>query len=135
MVFNSKNEQNKPIKNTKERNVDTLIGTSAAITGDIISEGNVRVDGEFNGSIHSKKDVLIGEEGLVTGNITAKSIVIYGTVKGNVKSEDIIEVMSSGKLYGDMQAIRISISVGAVFKGKSQMEEVEEEPAYCEEAV
>lgn len=112
MFSKSKGEQNL---------VDTLIGTTASIKGDIISEGNIRIDGGFNGNIDTKRGVLIGEQASMIGNITAKNIIIYGKLNGNVKCEGVLEIMPSGKLYGDIEVESISIKEGAVFIGKSIM--------------
>jgi cytoskeletal protein CcmA (bactofilin family) len=135
MFSNSKNGQSQILKNTKENQVDTLIGAAATIKGDILSEGNVRVDGKFNGSIDSEKEVLIGEEACITGNITAKTIIIYGKVKGNIKSDGILEIMSTGKLYGDIDVKSISIKEGAVFQGKSSMIDKNEQTILEEAAI
>lgn len=135
MFLNSKGEQNKIVKNRKEYQVDTLISTAASIKGDITSEGNVRVDGSFNGSIDSKKEVLIGEEASIIGNIAAKSIIIYGKVNGDIKSDGTLEIMSTGKLYGDIEVRNISIKEGAVFQGKSSMIDKNEESAIDEVAI
>jgi cytoskeletal protein CcmA (bactofilin family) len=129
MFLNSKNEKNQIVKNTKEYQIDTLIGAAASVKGDIVSEGNVRIDGCFNGSIDSKKEVLIGEGASITGNITGKAIIIYGKVKGNIKCDGILEIMSLGKLYGDIEVKCISIKEGAVFIGKSIMIDNKEEPS------
>lgn len=99
----------------------TLIGTGASIKGDIISEGNVRVDGNFNGNIDSKKEVILGERASIVGNITAKNVIIYGIVNGNIISNGLLEIMPTGKLYGDIEVKNVSIKEGALFQGKSRM--------------
>jgi cytoskeletal protein CcmA (bactofilin family) len=127
MFLNSKDEKKQVVKTVKEYQIDTLISTSASIKGDIISEGNIRLDGNFNGTITSKNEVLIGEKASMTGTITAKTIIIYGTVNGNIESDGLSEIMSTGKLYGDIVAKSISIKEGAIFQGKSSMLENSEE--------
>jgi cytoskeletal protein CcmA (bactofilin family) len=129
----AKNEQQQAVKRTNENQIDTLIGTSAMIKGDIISEGNVRIDGSFEGTIISKKQVIIGEPASVKGNIAANTIIIYGNVKGNIKSEGLLEIMPTGKLYGDIEVKSVSIKEGAVFQGKSIMDS-EEDNIYTDEA-
>lgn len=109
--------------------VDTLIGTTANITGDISSDGNIRVDGRFNGDIISKKQVTIGESGVVVGNITAENVIILGRVNGNIKCDGLLEILPSGKLYGDFEVNCVSIEEGAIFKGKSIMRDKNEDKA------
>lgn len=124
MFSNSKNEQ--VVKKVNDNKVDTLIGTSTKLTGNIDSDGNIRVDGKYTGDIVSKKEVTIGEAGLVVGNITANNVIISGKMQGNIRCSGILEIISTGKLYGDIEADCISIKEGAVFKGKSIMNEEKE---------
>lgn len=118
----------------KDSKVDTLIGTTTNITGNINSDGNIRVDGRFNGDIISKKEVTIGEAGVVVGNITAENVVISGMVNGNIKCDGLLEILPSGKLYGDFEVNCVSIEEGAVFKGKSVMRDKNEDNAEENEA-
>lgn len=133
MFSSLKGDQNQVVKKTNENQIDTLVGASASIKGDIVSDGNVRVDGSFDGTIISKKQVVIGETASVIGNITANVVIIFGKVKGNVKSDGILEIMATGKLYGDIDTKSVSIKEGAVFQGKSIMEE-KRENTYIDEA-
>lgn len=133
MFSSLKGEQNQVVKKINENQIDTLIGASASIKGDIVSDGNVRVDGNFDGTIISKKQVVIGETASVIGNIAANVVIIYGKVKGNIKSDGILEIMATGKLYGDIDIKSVSIREGAVFQGKSIMEDKKED-SYIDEA-
>lgn len=132
MFNNSKSEQ--AVKKVNIHKVDTLIGPSASLQGDITSEGDVRVDGNFNGNILCKREVIIGETAVMTGNITADTVIIFGKVKGNIKSSGLLEIMSTGKLYGDIDVKSVAIKEGAVFKGKSIMNSDEKESLVEKEA-
>jgi cytoskeletal protein CcmA (bactofilin family) len=107
--------------------VDTLIGRGASITGNVNTEGNIRIDGVFTGDVISSKRVLIGETGVMTGCIVADSIVIYGKVNGDIKSQGLLEIMPTGKLYGDIEVKSVSIKEGAVFSGNSVMGDIDVE--------
>lgn len=124
MFSNSKKET--VIKTGNDHKIDTFIGPTASIKGDISSEGNIRVDGTFYGNIISKGEVVIGETAVFTGNITSSAVIIFGMVKGNIKSDGRLEIMSTGKLYGDIDVKTVSIKEGAVFKGQSLMNEENE---------
>lgn len=101
---------------------DTLVGAYTNIVGDLISEKSIRIDGKITGNITSVSKVLVGEKGMVEGNIEAEVIVIYGMVKGNVKATSVLEIMESGKLHGDAKMKKIIIHEDAIFAGVSLME-------------
>lgn len=107
--------------------VGTLIDTTASLKGDIVTEGNVRIDGKFQGNIVAAKDVVIGEEGLMQGQINSETMAVYGTVRGNIKSGGLIEIMSTGKVFGDIEVNRLVIKEGGVFEGKSLMKQYQPE--------
>ncbi|WP_069999622.1 bactofilin family protein [Cellulosilyticum sp. I15G10I2] len=101
--------------------VGTLIDTTASLKGDIVTEGNLRIDGKFEGNIIQARDVVVGEGGFIQGEVNCETMVIYGTVKGNIKCQGLVEIAPVGKVFGDMEVKSISIKEGAVFEGKSIM--------------
>lgn len=105
--------------------IDTLIGNSTSIEGNLTSEKDIRIDGIFKGNINSQSKVIIGERASVIGDIYAYNIIIYGVVEGNIKGEGLLEIMESGVLRGDIEVKRMAIREGGLFCGKSNM--IEEE--------
>lgn len=101
--------------------IDTIIGPSSSIEGQINASGSVRIDGKYKGDIHSDANVIIGEQGYVSGNIFTSNLSISGRVEGNVNCKGLLEIHSTGQLIGDVEVKSISISDGAIFKGKCNM--------------
>ena len=99
----------------------TIIGTYSNFEGTLNSEGTVRIDGVFNGMLNVDGNIIIGESGFVKGNINADRVTIAGRVEGNVSCKNTFELLSNGRLYGDIEAKNISIEDGAVFQGKCTM--------------
>lgn len=122
-MFGKKNE----VISVSSDKVDTIIGKNTVLTGTIKAVGIFRVDGSIEGDIESKGDVVIGESGKVTGNVIAKQIVIAGEIRGNVKADDILEILSEGKLFGDISVGKLIINDGANFEGKCQMTKIKNE--------
>jgi cytoskeletal protein CcmA (bactofilin family) len=87
------------------------------INGDILTEEELLVDGEVEGSMESKSLVTVGPKGKVRANIKAREVVIYGDVKGNVEVSHKIAIREQGSLIGDVKSAGISIDDGAYFKG------------------
>ncbi|MCI3922610.1 polymer-forming cytoskeletal protein [Paenibacillus sp. TRM 82003] len=101
---------------------DTLIGEGSVFEGKIKSEASLRVEGQMIGDIECGGDVTIGEGGKAKSNITARNVVIAGTVHGNVTTRGTLTLTGTGKLFGNTSAPSLVISEGAVFQGMSRME-------------
>jgi len=102
-------------------NVDTILGVGADIKGQLTIKGTIRVDGKIEGSITSEEGVIIGEKGVVKGNINAKTILISGKVTGNVASTKRLEITPTGQLQGDIRTPRLAMAEGVIFKGNCDM--------------
>lgn len=123
MMFGDFRSENKDQQKVKLSQVGTLIDTAASLKGDIVTDGNLRIDGKFHGNIISARDVVIGENGFVQGEINAESMAIYGAVRGNIKSVGLVEIMSTGNVFGDIEVKSLVIKEGGVFEGKSIMKQ------------
>ncbi|MEC9489089.1 MAG: polymer-forming cytoskeletal protein [Halanaerobium sp.] len=112
-----KKEERKPVDPNK---VETIIGTGSKLTGNIYSEGSIRIEGEIEGEIETEGDVFVGESGKLNANIKGRNIVVAGEVMGNVDAESKLEIVPTGKLIGDITMSTLVIEDGATFKGKSE---------------
>ena len=94
------------------------IGKSVVIRGELSGSEDLYIDGQVEGTIELREHHLtVGPNGRVQANINAKEVVIQGSVKGNVRAIDRVEIRKSGSLTGDMVAARVVIEDGAFFKG------------------
>lgn len=109
-------------ENSFSSDIETVIGKNTQIKGSVQGTGNMRVDGMVEGEISITGEIVVGDAGRVIGNINARSVLISGEVTGNICAEIKLEIMPSGKLYGDANVSVLSIAEGAVFKGQSNME-------------
>ncbi len=107
----------------------TIIGAGTVVEGVLKASASTRIDGTVNGDITSEGVVVIANEGVVNGNITAVDVKISGTVKGNLTISGKTELVSSGKLIGDIKTGSLSIDETAVFQGNCKMNSVIEEAA------
>ncbi len=108
--------------------IETIIGRSTAINGQISGSGNIRVDGRVDGGIAVAGDaiigesgIIVGESGIIVGDIKARSLVVAGTVNGNVEVEGNLSIHATGQLIGDVKVRSLNIADGGVFKGQSDM--------------
>lgn len=110
----------------KENNVTSiqvinLIAAGTKISGELISDGDIRIDGELTGNLESKGRLVIGASGKVEGDIKCKSCEIAGTQKGKLFIAELLTLKASSVVSGDMVTGRLSIEPGAYFMGTCTM--------------
>lgn len=94
------------------------IGKSLVVKGEVTGSESLYIDGRVEGTISLPGNrVTVGRNGQVQADVTAREIVVLGTVTGNMTASDRVEVRSEGSLTGDVSCQRISIEDGAFFKG------------------
>lgn len=101
---------------------ETIVGESVKLEGNIDSQGNVSIFGQIVGKIKTMKNVKIGEQAEIKGDVEAENVFVAGKVEGNIIAKEKLEVASSGKIFGDLQAKSLTIAQGALFCGQCQME-------------
>ena len=99
----------------------TVVAAGTKVKGEVTGSASLIVDGVVEGRLHLENEVAVGADGLVTGEINARSVRIGGKVKGNIQGVEMIEVLSSGSVEGDVRSPRVVIADGAFFKGKVEM--------------
>ncbi len=98
-----------------------LIGTGTVIKGDVESSGDIRVDGHLIGTLKTNGKVVIGQTGVIEGDLSCKQADIAGSVKGIIKTEELTALKSTSKVEVDLTTKQLLIEVGAVFTGKCTM--------------
>lgn len=91
------------------------------IVGDLISESNIRIDGEVQGNVTTASKVVIGENGFIKGNLSCQEADIEGRIEGNLAIEGLLILRESAKVYGDIQTIKLHIEEGGFFLGACKM--------------
>ena len=95
----------------------SLIGADLTVSGDVISKGELRVDGEIEGNIKGVR-LVIGEHARVTGNVAAEDVVLHGHVLGSVRGLRV-SLQSTSHVEGDVYHQALIMEPGAFFEGKS----------------
>jgi cytoskeletal protein CcmA (bactofilin family) len=99
----------------------SLVSENVRIEGELGGEENILINGRVLGSIKLNGDIVVGQSGLVEADIEGNTIVIQGTVKGNVTARNHLEIQATGKMIGDITAKSIDIKEGSTFEGRSRM--------------
>lgn len=98
--------------------VISVIGAGMQITGNVETDGAVRIDGSIKGDVRAGKAVVIGKAGHVEGNIFTQDAVLSGRVSGSVVAESRLEVQATAVILGDIQARRMQLEEGAGLQGQ-----------------
>ncbi|MCY9667142.1 polymer-forming cytoskeletal protein [Paenibacillus alginolyticus] len=101
---------------------DTLIGEGTTFEGRIKSAASIRIEGGITGDIECAGDVIIGENGVVKSNISARDVVLAGNVQGNIITKGKLTITSTGSLQGNISAASFVIEEGGQFQGNSKMD-------------
>ena len=105
-----------------QKQIDSLIGASTTIEGDINFSGGLRVDGCVNGHIHSSNGepatLVISEKARVEGEIRVSHVVIDGSVEGPVNATEYLELLPNARINGDVSYRTLEMQVGAVVDGR-----------------
>jgi len=105
-------------RNTEK--LESFVGANSAFKGNIETKGTLRIDGKLEGNVQADW-VILGEKSLVKGDITARGIIVGGSVDGNLRAKEIIEIKSKGRVTGDTVTTKLTISEGGIFDGRSTM--------------
>ena len=98
------------------------IAAGTSLVGNIEATSDCRIDGTIKGNINCKSKIVIGQTGVVEGDINCDSIEIEGRVKANINAVDIISLRSTAMLAGDIASSKLAIEPGATFVGNCKIQ-------------
>ena len=98
---------------------ETVLSNQIKLEGRLQSTSNIRFDGEMNGDLTTEGDLSVGEHGRVKGNVSARNVVVGGTIQGNVSPSGRLEILATGKVFGDIVVGSLIIDEGGILRGKS----------------
>jgi cytoskeletal protein CcmA (bactofilin family) len=112
----------RPLGGTADRGTARL-GASLHVKGEISGNEDLLIDGSVEGLVQlDERKLTVGATAKVTADIIAREVVVYGTVKGNLRAKDRIEIKKDGSVNGDLTTARIMIEDGAYFKGSIEID-------------
>lgn len=104
-----------------ENNSINLLGVGTEIIGDIISNGDIRIDGSLKGNLKTKGKVVIGETGIIIGEIHCKNSDVEGKLEGKINVTELLSLKAVSSIKGDIICRKIAIEPGAKFTGNCSM--------------
>lgn len=101
--------------------VVSVIGSGMKVVGDCVTDGTLRVEGRVEGTIRAAKAVVIGEGGVVSGDIQTQDAVVAGAVEGSITAESRVELQSTCRIDGDIRSRRVKLEEGGRVDGRLEM--------------
>jgi cytoskeletal protein CcmA (bactofilin family) len=101
--------------------ISTTLGRETEFNGVMRFRDSLKIDGTFSGEIVSSGFLYIEQGASITANIHVGSVVVGGTVRGNIEATEKLEMLASGKVYGNIRTAKLKIADGVVFEGKCEM--------------
>ena len=98
-----------------------IIVEGSKVIGDMITDSNLRIDGEVFGNVTSASKVVVGENGRITGDLTCADADIEGHVKGVMKIEGLLALRLKSVVDGDITTSKLEVEEGAQFSGSCKM--------------
>jgi cytoskeletal protein CcmA (bactofilin family) len=99
----------------------TFLGKGVRFNGVVHFDGTVRIDGRLDGEIHTKGTLVVGENAVIKGIITAGTMTSGGKIQGNVTATERVHLLKSAVMIGDVRSPAFSMEDGAHFQGQCDM--------------
>src|SRR5215210_7659876 len=97
------------VSSVRAGEVHTLLGKGSEFEGKLSFEGQVRIDGKYSGHISTKDTLVIGEGAKVNAEIQAGTVIVNGTVEGNIRATSMVELHPPARVKGSIESPALSI--------------------------
>jgi len=104
------------------RRSDDILGfldEGISMSGELHFKGQLRIDGNFTGSIFTDELLVIGRKAVIRADIHAGSITIAGEVYGNIEAKQRAEILPGGRVYGEIRSPILVMSAGSILDGRT----------------
>lgn len=120
MNFKKAEKKTNLSSNTSINSINSIV-KGTIIKGEIKSYTDIRIDGVITGNVNCEAKVIIGETGVVEGDIVCKSATIEGKFKGTLRVKEQLSVKEKAVVEGDINIKQLVVQPGAIFNGNCTM--------------
>jgi cytoskeletal protein CcmA (bactofilin family) len=99
----------------------SIVARDMTITGDMVTEGVVKVEGRVKGTIRATAQIIVSPGAVIEGDVHTKEAVIAGEIQGTIRASERVELQASGVVRGDIHTPRISVIEGGRVSGEVDM--------------
>ncbi len=108
--------------------LESFIGANTKFKGEMKVQGTLRVDGTVEGEIAADW-IILGDNAYLKGNAVAKSIVVGGSVDGNLTATELLDIKQKGRINGDIVTNKLVVAEGGILHGRTTMTTIEQPKA------
>src|SRR5213593_4432922 len=112
----------------REDEVIAFVGRGVEFKGVITYNGTVRIDGRLDGEIHTEGVLLVGQDAIITAQVTAGTVISRGKITGDVVASGKVRLLAPAVLNGSVKTPLLSIEEGVLFNGGLEMAKKVEQP-------
>ena len=124
-------------------NITGFFGQELSLSGKLVFQGAVRIDGKYEGEIEAKGTLIVGADAVVHAEIKVDRAIIMGEVRGTIDAREKLEMEGQGRVFGDIKTPKLIINDGAMFEGNCIMGDgkkelpllIEKEPMHAEREI
>lgn len=109
------------MRKSNENSGINSISEGSILTGDLNSSSDIRIDGSLKGSVKTEGKLVLGESGVIEGQVFCQTAVISGEIKATINVSELLTLKATAKLTGEIIATQLAIEPGAIFSGKCSM--------------
>ncbi|RBL92344.1 bactofilin family protein [Chitinophaga flava] len=120
-MFNNKSNSKGDNKTMLPTSTVNIIGSGTTIQGDIVCEGDIRIDGQVNGLVSTKAKIVVGPEGDIIGDLVCQSADILGKVTGIIRVDELLFLKGNALVKGDVYTAHFEMEPSAKFNGRCYM--------------
>jgi cytoskeletal protein CcmA (bactofilin family) len=99
----------------------SIIGAGMKVTGDLLAEGVIKVEGTIVGTVRAARQVLVAKGGVVEGDVFAREAIIGGDVRGGIQAEERVEIQATSVVHGDIATRKLFVQEGGEINGVIRM--------------
>jgi cytoskeletal protein CcmA (bactofilin family) len=118
---NNDNENFFPSSEGETTVAETVVGHSVKIEGDLVSDGDIKIDGQVVGKIKTSQNLFVGPTAKIEADVEAGNATIAGKIAGNLKVREVLAILQTGNVAGDIDCGKLAVEEGAFFSGKCTM--------------
>ncbi len=113
--------EKKTKQTTNQMNERNIIGANTTFKGDIISEGDFRIDGTIEGTLKTSARIILGKKGKIIGEVSCVNADIEGTINGKLTVSELLSLKQTANIQGEVSMGKLSVEPGAVFNVNCSM--------------
>ena len=103
------------------KQIDTLIAQQCSLEGDLTTQNSIKVDGQIKGTLRAEGRAIIGETGVVKGDVHAADLLVLGRLEGNVYAQRL-HLQASANIHGNITTDSLQVDPGARYHGSVSMQ-------------